>query len=75
MIATTPDMLLSTGLTERERETDRLTIGDYTELVTHAQNNVALSTLQKGLYRKKEKEERTALTRFKFSVALRPQRP
>ena len=75
MIATTPDMLLSTGLTERERETDRLTIGDYTELVTHALNNVALSTLQKGLYRKKEKEERTALTRFKFSVALRPQRP
>ena len=68
-------MLLSTGLTERERETDRLTIGDYTELVTHALNNVALSTLQKGLYRKKEKEERTALTRFKFSVALRPQRP
>ena len=58
-------MFLGTGLTDR----------DYTELVTHALNNIALSTLQE-LYRKtffKKKTKKTALTRFKFNVALRPQ--
>ena len=49
-------MFLGTGLTDRERETDRLTIGDYTELVTHALNDIALSTLQE-LYRKQKEKE------------------
>ena len=50
-------MFLDTGLTDRERETDQLTIGDYTQLVTQALNNTALPTLQE-LYRKEEKEEK-----------------